>query len=301
MMTCDRRKKWYDVAAPLSWRVYANAHSTPSLPPNKSEQHSFYQGSSPQASKSMDRCAKCQKTAAEVGGVSLKRCAKCKSVTYCGRDCQKADHKKHKSICNQRAAEAANAEGNTAHSSSYSAPRLIDLEKHVPNPFTQLDTGKYLHDRPEKDVYKLLIDSFRMRQQDDDQMEDKKAPNSVYTGAASSIGPFRNYLALAATRPGLLPPWWTPEKQKECEAFGESGAWQDLRKKVTKQQVIQHYGDEKAPMQLRMLAEAVYGAGSMGQNGAQMRGMMRSMESGGPASGVHMSMLNVNNLFGGRG
>ncbi|CAA9966956.1 zf-MYND domain containing protein [Pyrenophora teres f. maculata] len=246
----------------------------------------------------MDQCAKCKKTAADCGVASLKRCAKCKSIVYCGRDCQKAHYKAHKAACNELAAGAAHVDTNTIHSDNYSAPRLRDLEMHVPNPFTRLDQGKYLHDRPEKDVYKLLIDSFRMRQQDDDQMENKRAPNSVYTGAASSIEPFRKYLAQAATRPGLLPPLWTPEKQRECEAFGESSAWQDLRKKVTKAQVIQHYGDEKAPMQLRMLAEVVYGAGSLGQNGASMRAMLRSMESGGPGGGMHASMININNMFG---
>ena len=53
----------------------------------------------------------------------------------------------HKKICSKNAARAfvgANAE----HSSSYSSGRLKDLEKHVPNPFTRLDQGKYLHDRP---------------------------------------------------------------------------------------------------------------------------------------------------------
>jgi splicing suppressor protein 51 len=38
--------------------------------------------------------------------------------------------------------------------------------------------------------------------------------------------------------------------------------------------MVEHYGDDKAPMQLRMLAEAVYGMGSMGQNGAGMRKMI---------------------------
>jgi splicing suppressor protein 51 len=89
--------------------------------------------------------------------------------------------------------------------------------------------------------------------------------------------------------------------QEECEAFAESGAWQDMRKKVTKAQTIQHYGDERAPMQLRMLAEAVYGRGSMGQDGTMMRQMLRQMENGGPGNGQHMSLLNMDaSKFGGR-
>jgi splicing suppressor protein 51 len=232
-----------------------------------------------------DTCASCKKTAATAQVAAFKQCAKCKTTSYCSRDCQKADWKSHKKTCSTNAASRAE------HSSSYSSARLNDLESHVPNPFTRLDQGKYLHDRPEKDVYKLLIDSFRMRQADDWNFENKTTPRSVYSGASSSIQPFREYLA-KATRKNLLPPWWSAEKQKECEAFGESGAWQDLRRKVLKQEVIEHYGDEKMPMQVRMLAEAVYGAGSMGQDGSGMREMMVQMESGG-LDGKKTTMLNI--------
>jgi splicing suppressor protein 51 len=179
------------------------------------------------------------------------------------------------------------------HSSTYSAPRLRNIEKHIPNPFTKLDQGKYLHDRPEKDVYKRLIDSFRMRQADNLNLENKTTPRSIYSGTSSSIEPFREYLAKAATRPNMLPPWWDADKQEECEAFGESGAWSDLRHRTSKQEIIDYYGDDKMPMQVRMLAEAVYGVGSMGQNGAGIRKMMAQMESGGPGGGMHMSSMRL--------
>jgi splicing suppressor protein 51 len=236
-------------------------------------------------------CAACNKTAEAANVTALKQCAKCKTTHYCSRDCQKADWKVHKKICAKNASQAF-ADARTEHSNSDSSGRLKDLEKHVPNPFTRLDQGKYLHDRPEKDVYKLLIDSFRMREADDLNLEGKTTPGSIYTGASSSIAPFRQYLAKAATR-NVLPPWWNADKQKECEAFGESGAWQDLRRRVTKQEVIDHYGDQRSPMQVRMLAEAVYGAGSMGQDGTMMRRQLMQMEQGGPSGSGFMSMLNV--------
>jgi splicing suppressor protein 51 len=237
-------------------------------------------------------CGNCKKTAAAANLSALKACAKCKTTQYCGRDCQKADWKVHKKVCATNASRAF-VDANAEHSSTYSAPRLRNIEKHISNPFTKLDQGKYLHDRPEKDVYKLLIDSFRMRQADDFNLENRTTPRSIYSGASSSIEPFRQYLAKAATRPNMLPPWWDAEKQKECEAFGESGAWSDLRRRTSKQEIIDYYGDDKMPMQVRMLAEAIYGVGSMGQNGAGMRKMMAQMESGGPGGGMHMSSMRL--------
>ncbi|KAF1914403.1 hypothetical protein BDU57DRAFT_519376 [Ampelomyces quisqualis] len=238
-------------------------------------------------------CAKCRKTAAAANVANLKACAKCKSARYCGRECQTGDWKVHKKVCARESATRAFVEAHAEHSNSYASPRLTNLEKHIPNPFTQLDKGKYLHGHPEKDVYKLLIDSFRMRQADDKNFEGKTAPRSIYTGASSSIDPFRKYIAKAATRPGLLPPWWDAAKQKECEAFGESGEWSDLRKDVSKQKMIQHYGDQRMPMQVRMLAEAIYGVGSMGQDGTFMRRNMMEMEQGGPGNGFISTMLNL--------
>lgn len=237
-------------------------------------------------------CANCKKTAAAANLSNLKACTKCKTTQYCSRDCQKADWKSHKNVCANNASKAY-AAANAEHSRTYSSPHLKDLEKHVPNPFTRLDQNKYLHDRPEKDVYKLLIDSFRMRQDDDFKFEEKTSPPSVYTGASSSVVPFRQYLAKTETRTGLLPPWWSTDKQKECETFGQSGARNNLREKVTKQDVIQHYGDDKMPMQVRMLAEAIYGAGTMGQDGSHARKMMVQMDNGGLGNGQTMSMLNI--------
>lgn len=239
----------------------------------------------------MPTCAICKKTATAANLPNLKACAKCKTTQYCSRECQKADWKVHKKVCVANASRAF-FDANAEHSNTYSSARLNDLDKHIPNPFTKLDQGKYLHDRPEKDVYKLLVDSFRMRQADDLNLENKTTPGSIYSGASSSIEAFRKYLAKAATRQ-LLPPWWSPEKQKECESLGESGAWSDLRQGVSKEEMIQHYGDQKMPMQLRMFAEAVYGVGSMGQDGTFVRKQLMQMEQGGPNGGGLMSMLNL--------
>ncbi|RYP73610.1 hypothetical protein DL771_003498 [Monosporascus sp. 5C6A] len=158
------------------------------------------------------------------------------------------------------------------------------LEGGNPMPFTRLEKGTYLHDRPEKDTYKLLIDAYRLRLADVAKIEGVVEPDSIYASATNDPLPgFRRFLDKASATGGLLPPWWNADKQRDCEDLGMSsagGGWTSLRKKIQKGDVTDHYGDAKFPMQLRMLAEAVYGRGPGGQDGSMARRMMAMQEAG---------------------
>lgn len=187
-------------------------------------------------------------------------------------------------MCLKTTAEA----GSNGQGSSSAKPPAKNLDKHVPNPFTKLDQGTYLHDRSEQDVFKLLIDSFRISQEDEYKMTGDVSTNSIYDGKASSIVPFGKFLRYAFKRDGLLPPWFSKEKGKECEIFEMSDEWSDLRACVEKQDLIDHYGDRMMPMQLRMLAEAVYGRGPGGQDGSAMRKMMMMMAENGKGTTTFM-------------
>lgn len=249
-------------------------------------------------------CAKCKKT-----GVLLTPCERC-DVVYCSRSCQTLDWKPHKKRC------ARNRGGNgpggatttsSARSSSSSAapPDSTDstatggaLEGGNPMPFTRLEKGTYPHGRPEKDTYKLLIDAYRLRLEDIAKMEGVVEPDSIYASATNDPLPgFRRFLDKASAATGrLLPPWWSTDKQRECEDLGMSssaggGGWTSLRKKIQKGDVTNHYGDAKFPMQLRMLAEAVYGRGIGGQSGSALKRMMAMHEAG--AGPGHMSLFDV--------
>lgn len=243
-------------------------------------------------------CTACQKAPPEV---TLKRCAKCSVTPYCSRDCQKADWKVHKKVCGRN-------KGTTPDSSSdpeasmagtmLSPPKGLDQP--ITQPFTRLHNGTYLHDRPEKDVYHLLIETYRMRVEDNYKLEGEIDDDSLYAGAPNGLKGFKRFLRLAASRPGLLPPWWNAEKQLECERFGmDSSQFQDLRCAVEKSDIIEHYGDPRFPMQLRMLAEAVYLRGPAGQDGSFARKMMVAMEQGtaAPESEV-ASMMTIDNTTG---
>ncbi|KAF2737373.1 hypothetical protein EJ04DRAFT_541889 [Polyplosphaeria fusca] len=213
-----------------------------------------------------DSCAVCHKTA------NLKKCAKCQTTLYCSRDCQKADWKVHKKICSQNAAGRS--------SSSSTEFKLKTLEKHIPNPYTRIDGNKYLHDRPEQDVYKLLIDCFRLRQADVYNFEGHVDRDSVYAGNENSLKPFQRFLDLVSSRQGRMPPWWNADKQKECEKLGMDGGMYSLKNKMDKPAIIDRYGDPQMPMQLRMFGETIYGSAPGGQDGTMMRQIMMQAESG---------------------
>lgn len=53
-------------------------------------------------------------------------------------------------------------------------------------------------------------------------------------------------------------------------ALGSEDGWYDLRKPVDKEALVEHYGDTGFPLQLRMLAEAIFRAGVGGESGAEM-------------------------------
>ncbi|KAI1363621.1 putative MYND domain protein [Xylaria arbuscula] len=237
-------------------------------------------------------CNGCNKTSSD-----LKRCAKCATTLYCSRECQKTDWKTHKKICGKQAHERPETRSHASAATVLSPPK--GLEQPITKPFSRLDDNTYLHNRPETDVYRLLIDSYRMRLDDEYTFDGDAAVDSIYGGAKSSITGFRKFLRQAASRRGVLPPWWTAEKQAACEKLGmDRKEWQDLHCAVEKSDVIEHYGDPRFPMQLRMLAEAIMGRSFGGNDGTHMRKMMAMMENGGVGGNQHSAMSTVDVLTG---
>lgn len=225
-------------------------------------------------------CTICRKSPPEV---TLKRCAKCSVTPYCSRDCQKADWKTHKKVCGK--GDDSTAPGSSSNpdppvaGAELSPPRGLD--KPIAKPFSRLDSGTWLHDRPEKDVYRLLIDAYRLRVDDSYKFDGEIDDDSLYGGATNGLKGFRRFLRLAGARSGILPPWWNAEKQRECEELGmDASQFQNLYHAVEKSDIIEHYGDSLFPMQLRMFAEAIYGRGPGGQDGTMMRKMMAAGEQG---------------------
>lgn len=214
-------------------------------------------------------CAKCNNTEGE-----LKKCAKCKMVLYCNRECQTAHWKEHKKQCSRLAGERAVPRSSAA------------------NPFARLSNNTFLHDRPEEETFRILVDVLRMRQEDTYTFEGDTMPGTIYNGEYSSEMAFRDMLRRAKQVRGLLPPWWSSEKEEECIRNNEV-ALQSAREKSDIQESWQ---DNMMPMKLRMVGETIYGntPGSMNDGGQAMRRMQQVMGAG--DSGRQSTVLDLSKL-----
>lgn len=241
------------------------------------------------ASNTPEQCASCAKTAGP--GVNLKRCAKCLTTQYCSRDCQKADWKQHKKSCAQNAStrdttgSTSNPTNAGANPSANTRTPPKSLIAPISKPFHALNDKKWLHNRPEADVYKLLIDTYRFRMEDDYKFSGNADVDSIYGGATNGYEGFHRFLGKIEDRNrALLPSWWSKEKALECQKLGRQDGWSSLKRAIEKGDIMEHYGDSMFPMQLRMFGEQIYGTGPGGQSGSTMLRLQVMAEGGGVTS-----------------
>jgi splicing suppressor protein 51 len=235
------------------------------------------------------KCAACAQTATSLSK-PLQRCGRCLSTYYCSPECQRADWKRHKQTCtNQSTPRPQDA----PRSSRPQAPPLSNgLLQPIRRPFHQLEARTWLHNRPEPDVFKLLIDAYRFRMHDNYTLEGHADADGIYGGASSGLPGFQRFVRRAQVLGNLLPRWWSAQKAVECEMVGaENNSWSSLQRKLEKGEVCTHYNDQYMPMQLRMFGEQVYGTGPGGQPGAVMRRQMMRMEGG--ELGNNVSIIDV--------
>ncbi|OBT67167.1 hypothetical protein VE03_02665 [Pseudogymnoascus sp. 23342-1-I1] len=217
-------------------------------------------------------CFNCNKLQTELSK-PLKCCAKCQTSLYCSRECQKANWKIHKPTCHlsSTAAPPPNPPSEPAplpNPPRESAP-LPNIAQTPEGYHSQgfydfnnlfgLSNDDFLHDRPESDVFILLIDSFRMRVEDEYVFGCNTI--SIYNGD-KPLPLFKKFLSLAESRQQLLPPWWSPQKRRECEKLSlDASQWSHLNRAVEKSDIQDHYNDDMMPMKLRILSEKIYDKG----------------------------------------
>ncbi|GIJ86954.1 hypothetical protein Asppvi_005853 [Aspergillus pseudoviridinutans] len=198
------------------------------------------------------KCQSCKKTESE--SAPLRNCSRCKSAIYCSRDCQKTDWKAHKKVC------ASSAQANTGSASQSTTDANATQSTKV-------------------------LDTYRLRLDDDYTFTGDVHADSIYGGATDGgCAGFRRFLKRVERKPDLLPRWWTPAKAEECIRH--------LGYAVEKHDVVEHYGNNLMPMQLRMFGEQVLGTGPGGQKGAAMMKLQMDIEGGsGVASHLDFSAL----------
>lgn len=150
----------------------------------------------------------CTKTSFEGGG-RLKQCAQCLTAVYCSRKCQIADWNAHKPVCLVQLALNRPKSGNHVQPRETPKAATKGLEKASVKPFTRLDNGTWLHDRPEKDVYRLLIDAYRIHAADKLSYEEDAALYSLLAGELVNLWDFRLFLVrVEVAGDGTLLPLW---------------------------------------------------------------------------------------------
>lgn len=201
--------------------------------------------------RAIDKCRSCGKSKSELDleAVNLKRCGRCQKASYCSKECQSSDWQAHKLSCvKPRPAPDARSSLPFTH---HMAVRATGQE-----PATYFQR---LYDRTnsEAEVYKHLIDVYRLRVQDD--IDFIGHMHGAHTeDPAGPLPDFQEFMTLAEER-GLLPNWWNAEKRQACEAVAMGGEDNDIRSIIGKQEVQEVYGAPFMPMVFRTIADRVYG------------------------------------------
>ena len=161
------------------------------------------------------------------------------------------------------------------------------LDVNIKKPFHRLHAKTWLHGRSERDVYKLLIDTYRLRLVENNNLTGNVNIDRPYGSATadSGISGFRRFLRMAQRLAGLLPEWWCPAKATECIQMGCRTRGWNVEAAITIPAIMMYYGDNSMPMQLRMLGEQIYGTGPGGQNGAGVMQLQLQIESRGFETG----------------
>ena len=182
-----------------------------------------------------------------------KHCAKCQSVNYCGRDCQKKDWSTHKKDCAILAAARSKDQDvveDLLTFRDYKGNNKV-LSTFINKPFTKLESETWLHGRPDKDVYKLLIDAWRLRKSMELDILNVTEVIDLDPDVSDGLQPFEDYLDTAKAK-GLLSPGWDDSQKAACITYGlDKAKWTTLHDLfLIPKKFIEHYGSPRILLQL---------------------------------------------------
>lgn len=199
-------------------------------------------------------CQNCKK--AETPSLPLHLCTRCGETLYCSRACQNANWEKHRCDCLLSPPDTENITENLEPKTP-----MPQLDVTVGQPFHKLHNGKWLHGRSERDVYKLLIDTYRLRLDDDCKFAFFRHPRSIYNDATDGgKWGFCQFLRMLHHRNQMLPEWWSEKDPETCVEFGCTSVDWNLAHPVEARDIAARYGNALMPVQLRAFGEQAYGS-----------------------------------------
>ena len=189
--------------------------------------------------------------------VILKRCTRCYQAQYCGKSCQQKDWKAHKK-CYEQSRKADNGRaGGEKQPKVTIRPRVASSDD---DDLSQgCVDGDYLAKLPRQEALRQLIDSYRLRIEDEYTMRGNAG--GLYAGD-DPLPDFRRYLTSAEKLEQsrrVLPSRWTKQTRMCCERMAVKDAWADINCAVEKSDIVAHYRDPLVPMKLRSIAVRVEG------------------------------------------
>ena len=233
------------------------------------------------------RCSKCLQPTPTAG---LKLCGGCKKATYCSKDCQQEHWAIHKYLCTKVSGE------NALHLGGIPLALILDyigevvfhssiqgLAQPIWRPFNQLIERTYLHNRPERDVFMILVDAYRLRMEDHRKAGHAEI-DSIYAGSPNGLHGLARFLFRARHNGSILPPWFDESKEKECLQLtltppaATITPYLSTTHRVDQHDIIACYRDARFPMQLRFLAEIIYGYGVGGKDNMDALKHMAELE-----------------------
>lgn len=111
-------------------------------------------------------------------------------------------------------------------------------------------------------TYHLLIDTFRLRCDDDYTWGQHH--HGIY-GENPPLPVFDDFL-VRAKRVNVLPNWWNEVKEGQCKTIAMVDSYFNIKFATEKSDVQEKWEDNLMPMKMRMAAENIYGGGyGMGQ------------------------------------
>lgn len=116
-----------------------------------------------------------------------------------------------------------------------------------------------MYGRFREDVYKLMINAYRLRLDDDSKFLNVLDEDTIFTTTnIQGLTVLDRFIQMAELE-GLMPGWWNSNEMTVCIATGSSEGWSSTKRKITITDVNEHYGDPLMGLQLRIFGEQVIG------------------------------------------